>query len=76
MSSFNLAATAAVGLAVAGFAYQYTQQNKSETGREPWDDKRDLYYYDFIVLGGKDSWQSMQKELWSLALAPLVRDML
>ncbi|KAG0003898.1 hypothetical protein BGZ65_001267 [Modicella reniformis] len=51
-SAITLTATAAVGLAVAGLTYQYTQRNKVETGREPWDDKRDMYYYDFIVLGG------------------------
>lgn len=64
MSSFTLAAKAAIGLTVAGIAYQYAQQKKSETGREPWDDKRDVHYYDFIVLGGRES-----KQGWSLVLS-------
>ncbi|KAG0229879.1 hypothetical protein BGX31_006046 [Mortierella sp. GBA43] len=53
MGNFTLAATAAVGLTVAGLAYQYTQQKK-ETGRESWNDKRDVHHYDFIVLGAED----------------------
>jgi hypothetical protein len=52
MSSTTLAATAAIGLAVVGLAYQYSKQDRDETGREPWNDGKDVNHYDYIILGG------------------------
>lgn len=45
-------ATAAAGLGLAGLAYHYYDQSKKETGRDPWNVKKDALEYDYIILGG------------------------
>ncbi|KAF9208453.1 hypothetical protein BGZ49_008741 [Haplosporangium sp. Z 27] len=39
----------AAGLTLAGYAYS---KKSRETGKEPWDEKKDALEYDYIVLGG------------------------
>ncbi|KAF9105055.1 hypothetical protein BGX27_009834 [Mortierella sp. AM989] len=47
----TIIATATAGLALAGIASWYSRQSK-ETGRESWNDKKDTYEYDYIIVGG------------------------
>ncbi|KAF9199617.1 hypothetical protein BGZ49_010240 [Haplosporangium sp. Z 27] len=50
-NSNTIIATATAGIALAGFAYFYSQRSE-ETGRGPWNEKKDVYDYDYVILGG------------------------